>query len=122
MRFVIYDDESLEAITVVNLPLTEREALERRVWRIRVPEPFRITDRPPANPAEYIRMKTVDVEFEPLVRHNGRHGEQRSVIAYTRAADLAMLLNPAWLPGQVSAVRYLEDQNDALTRLLMRAI
>jgi hypothetical protein len=126
MRFVIYDDESLEPITVLNLPLTysdiDRRIEERgRRWRVAVPPPrapmVLTFDEYPANE----KMLVVDLEFEPFVRNSRRHGEQRSWFCYTRATDLAMLLNRAWLPGQLSAVNYLQDQNDALTRLLMRA-
>jgi hypothetical protein len=120
MRFVVYDDESLEPITVLNLPLTERDALRRRVWRVPIPPVLTITTKPPEDIAAYDPIPVVELEFEPLVR-NGRRGEQRSVICFTRAADLAMLLNPAWLPGQRGAVDYLQDQNDHLTRMLMRA-
>lgn len=120
MRFVIYDDESLEPITVLNLPITERDALQRRVWRVPVP---------PSIPAFYSKdevpscepISVVDIEFEPFQRNSLRHGMQRSVFAFTRATELAMLLNPAWLPGQRRAVDYLQDQNDALTNMLLRA-
>jgi len=50
MRFVLYDDETMEPITVINLPgITERDAKEQRwgaVLRLPVPEPvqFRVTD------------------------------------------------------------------------------
>lgn len=122
MRFVIYDDESLEAITVLNLPITERDALERRIWRVAVPIALTAASFRMSEPfSETERMQTVDIEFEPFVRRNHRHGEQRSVIAFTRATELAMLLNPAWLPGQRGAVDFLQKQNDALTSMLMRA-
>jgi len=120
MRFVIYDDESLEPITVLNLPLTERDALKRKVWRVPVPEPFTISTKEPEEQPCMQKIRIVDIEFEPFWRKSTRHGDQRSVIAFTRAADLAMLLNPAWLPGQRGAVDYLQNQNDALTKMLMR--
>lgn len=114
MRFVIYDDESLEPITVVSLPITERDALDRRRYRLALP-PRPLSMSQPAPDFEPIRV--VDIWFEPFCR-----GEQRSVICFTQAADLAMLLNPAWLPGQRRAVDYLMDQNDSLTKLLMTAV
>lgn len=122
MRVVIYDDESLEPITVLNLPLTDRDMLERRVWRVPVPTPMPLPTRGPIDEGmtSPIKALIVDIEFEPFQRNSRRHGMQRSVFAFTRAADLAMLLNPAWLHGQQSAIRYLEDQNDALTRMLIR--
>jgi len=121
MRFVIYDDESLEPITVLNLPITERDALEQRVWRVPVPEPLTILQMEPEEQPSLQKMRIVDIEFEPFRRNSMRHGDQRSVIAFTRATDMAMLLNPAWLPGQRGAVDYLQNQNDALTHMLMRA-
>lgn len=120
MRFVIYDDESLEPITVLNLPITERDALERRLWRVAVPMPLEFT---PVGftPNQPIKTPIVEIEFVPFVRRSSRNGEQRSIFAVTRATELAMLLNPAWLPGQRSAVDYLQKQNDQLTTMLMRA-
>lgn len=120
MRVVIYDDESLEPITVLNLPLTERDMLERRIWRVPVPMPLPATNEFEYSPVAMIESQVVEIEFEQFVRRSRRNGEQRSVFAFTRASDLTMLLNPAWLPGQRSAIRYLEEQNDALTSLLMR--
>jgi len=120
MRVVIYDDESLEPITVLNLPLTERDMLERRIWRVAVPEVIPLYPLKEGASSQTTKMHVVDIEFEPFQRTSRQHGTQRSVFAFTRAAGLAMLLNPAWLPGQQSAIRYLEDQNDALTKMLMR--
>lgn len=123
MRFVIYDDESLEAITVVSLPLTDRDiAKGGRRWRVALPPelPLRVSGEP-IEPTADLDLRVVEMEFEPIVRNSLRHGEQRSWLCFTRATELAMLMNPAWLPGQRRAVDYLQDQNDALTRLLMRA-
>ena len=119
MRFVVYDDESLEPITVLNLPLTDRDIEKRgRRWLVQVPE--KLQSLPERGPPAYEAMRIVTLEFERFQRNSLRQGEQRSWFCFTRAADLAMLLNPAWLPGQMSAIRYLEDQNDALTKMLMR--
>lgn len=121
MRIVLYDDESLEPITILNLPLTERDMLDRRIWRVPVPERIDFYKPIPDVPT-MSKMRVVDVEFEQFVRVSPRHGKQRSVFAFTRAADLAMLLKPSWLPGQQSAIRALEDQVDALTDMFMRAL
>jgi len=119
---VIYDDESLEPITALNLPITERDMLQRRIWRVPVPEPMPVSWKRMSQEelAQPIPMRVVDIEFERFVRNSSRHGEQRAVFAFTRATDLAMLLNPAWLPGQRMAVDYLQEQNDRLTAMLMR--
>ena len=125
MRFVIYDDESLEPITVLNLPFTNNWMGERIRkhgcrWRVPVPAPVEFRVRPMDDYPMTTKMRIVDFEFEPFVRNSARHGERRAWFCFTRAADLAMLLNPAWLPGQQPAVNYLMEQNDALTRMLMR--
>lgn len=126
MRFVIYDDESLEPITVLDLPFTNSwmdERIRNHGYRWRMPVPadmyygaVAFHDPEP----ECVPIRIVDLEFEPFVRNTRRHGEQRAWFCFTRAADLAMLLNPTWLPGQRRAVDYLMEQNDALTRMLMR--
>jgi len=64
----------------------------------------------------------LDLEFEPLRRQTRDGRRQESIICFTKAAELAMLLNPDWLPGQRSAVNYLQDQNDRLTSMLMRVL
>ncbi len=122
MRFVIYDDESLEPITVLNLPLTERDIFARGMrWRVPVPRPISFaTAYELETPPTMEKIEVVELEFERFVRNSPRHGRQESVFCFTRATELAMLLNPAWLPGQRSAVDYLMEQNDALTKMLMR--
>jgi hypothetical protein len=125
MRFVIYDDETLEPITVLNLPFTDRDIDQKmrergRRWRVPVPPELPVTWQPVEVSPQYEEARIVDLEFEPFVRNSRRNGEQRSWMCFTRAAELAMLLKPDWLPGQRSAVNYLQDQNDRLTRMLMR--
>lgn len=116
MRFVIYDDESMEPITVISLRgMTERDIMRHGGrYRIAVPPPLSLTreEDPPT-----LKMDVVDIWFERFVRR-----DQESWMAFTRAADLAMLLTPDWLPGQRSAVQMLQDQNDWLTRALMGAL
>lgn len=121
MRFVVYDDESLEAITVLNLPLTDRDIEARgRIWRVAVPPKFSLTID--LGPPRIEKMQVVDLEFEQCIRQSSRYGRQRAWFCFTRATELAMLLNPAWLPGQRRAVDYLQEQNDVLTEMLMAAI
>lgn len=121
MRFVIYDDESLEAITVLNLPLTDRDIEKRgRMWRVAVPPTLSLEFQ--KGPPVHETMKIVELEFEPFIRRSSRHGDQKAWFCFTRATELAILLNPEWLPGQRSTVDYLQEQNDALTRMLMGAI
>lgn len=123
MRVVIYDDEDMEPITVIELRgLTARDLRQRgMIWRVPVPEPINFS-MPIEEPATMQTMRIVDLEFEPMRRRTRDGREQESLICFTKAADLAMLLNPSWLPGQRSAVNYLQDQNDRLTDMLMRVI
>jgi|SRR5690349_4367529 hypothetical protein len=109
MRVVISDEESLEPITVVNLPgLTDRCLLEKSHWRVPVPRSLLSHDG-----IEYI-----DLEFEQISRVTLRHGEQTTWLCLTRAAELAMLLTPDWLPGQLPAVQRLQDENERLAELM----
>lgn len=123
MRVVVYSDEDMEPITVLRLPITERD-LAKHGYRCRVPVPFSL--RPmTASEIEYEGLKPmriVDLWFERFRRNTPDGREQESWMCFTKADGLAMLLNPAWLPGQLSAIRYLEDQNDALTKMLMRVL
>jgi len=121
MRVVVYSDEDLEPITVLNLPIHERDLAKRGYrWMVPVPEPISITVREEPS-FEYRRQRIVELWFEWFVRRGSR-GEQRALMCFTKADELAMLLNPAWLPGQLPAIRYLEEQNDALTRMLMTVL
>jgi hypothetical protein len=124
VRIVIYDDEDMEPITVVDLRgVTMRDVLNRGArWRIAVPMPVR--PRPMSNEEARIaaneQVPICELWFERFVRVTADGRRQQSFMAFTKAADLAMLLNPDFLPGQRSAVDYLQEQNDQLTSLLMR--
>ena len=122
MRIVIYDDEDMEPITVVNLRgVGERDihALGERI-RIAVPPPplypTSFCDAPATATAD-IEMRFVDVTFERFTRR----GRAR-FMAFTKTADLAMLLKPDWLPGQRPAVEALWRENDKLTDLFMKVL
>lgn len=117
MRFVIYDDETMEAITVINIRgLAERD-IERhnRRYLLGVPEPcppFRIREEDALRSPRFIA-----IWFEQFVRHG-----QVSWMCFTRAPDLAMLLTPDWLPGQRPAVEQLQDHVGELTDMVLRAL
>lgn len=126
MRFVIYDDETMEAITVINLPFTDRDlkfmhANSGAKWRVPVPQAIVAYD---AKDDGELRpeIESVTVEFEPFYRHTRRYGEQRSWMAFTNQAELAMLLYPDWLPGQRPTVQMLERQAEFLNTLLIAAV
>jgi len=122
MRVVIFDEETLEPVTVVNLPgLTDRCLEERKFWRVAVP----LTG--PVRDADGLHgwtdaVRYVDLEFERFSRCTLTHGEQLSWLCLTRAADLAMLLEPDFLPGQTPAIQRLQDENARLADLMGTAL
>ena len=120
MRVVISDEETLEPITVVNLPgLTDRCLLEKSHWRVAVPQS--LLPRLKAT-GKFIDIEYIDLEFEQISRVTLRHGEQTTWLCLTRATELAMLLTPDWLPGQLPAVQRLQDENERLAALVVSAL
>jgi hypothetical protein len=122
MRVVIFDEETLEPVTVVNLPgLTDRCLEERKYWRVALPQTGpRHDDDGARGYGESIRY--VDLEFERFARLTLTHGEQLSWLCLTRATELAMLLTPDWLPGQEPAIQRLQDENERLASLMSVAL
>ncbi|MCC6827809.1 MAG: hypothetical protein IT550_06225 [Novosphingobium sp.] len=119
MRVVIYDEESLEPITVIDLPgLSDMALHERRDWRVavQVKEPHRT--RVGEAPRYSDSMRFVDLKFEQISRVTLTHGEQLTWLCLTRATELAMLLTPDWLPGQRPAIQQLQDENSRLADLI----
>jgi hypothetical protein len=116
MRVVISDEESLEPITVVNLPgLTDRCLHERSHWRVAVPPSL----LPQGERTEFGKtVDYIDLEFEQISRVTLRHGEQTTWLCLTRATELAMLLTPDWLPGQRPVIERLQDENERLASLM----
>ncbi|MBV1917967.1 MAG: hypothetical protein KUG65_07900 [Sphingomonadaceae bacterium] len=123
MRVVIYDEESLEPITVVNLPgLTERNLEEKQYWRVSVHDGRNTPADMPAERAYSDRLRFVDLTFERVTRVTLTYGEQITWRCLTRAADLAILLTPDWLPGQRPALDLLEQENERLADLMTRSL
>lgn len=124
MRVVIFDEETLEPITVVNLPgLTDRCLEERRFWRVAVPMTGPVRDGDADGRGEWgAATRFIDLEFERFARCTLTHGEQLSWLCLTRASDLAMLLEPDFLPGQQIAIQRLQDENDRLADLMATAL
>lgn len=116
MRFVIYDDETMEPITVVDLPGIGERDIERLGRRILLPpRPEIKIGEPPSS--DFRRMEIVEIRFEQFQRRGAR-----TWMAFTREAELAMLLDPAWLPGQRPAIARMQDENSGLMRLLTLAL
>jgi hypothetical protein len=124
MRFVIYDDATLEPITVVNIPgFTERD-IEDHGCRYRLVVPSMVTPRKVHDrmPIEEI-MRIVDLKFEPIMRANVvTKTVQRSWMCFTKQDELALLLMPSWLPGQRGAIDEIQKQNDGLTNMLIQLL
>lgn len=84
MRFVIYDDESLEPITVISLPFTDRDMDQRmrergQRWRVPVPADMYAGAVAFHDPEpECVPIRVVELEFERFIRNSPRHGEQLS--------------------------------------------
>lgn len=122
MRIVVYDDEDMEPITVLDLKGVTYRDIERvgMVWRVPVPPslPHPMGYGVPAMPC----AEVVTLHFERFIRKNrdGRH--QESLIVFTKAAALAMRLKPGWLPGQRPTIDYLQSQNDFLTGMIMECL
>jgi len=118
MRVVIYDEELLEPITVVNLPgFTDRCLQERKFWRVPVPPSLTPSQ---SRAEEFGRTPDyIDLEFEQISRVTLTHGEQTTWLCLTRATELAMLLTPDWLPGQLPAVQRLQAENERLASLMV---
>ncbi len=123
MRIVICDEESLEPITVVNLPgLTDRNLEEKRHWRVSVHDGRNEPREMPGDRAYSDRMRYVDLTFEKISRVTLTHGEQISWMCLTRAAALAMLLTPDWLPGQRPVIDQLQQENERLASLMIGSL
>lgn len=123
MRIVIYDEESLEPITVVNLPgMTERALEERRYWQFAVTRKLPEGEAPEGKNSYVDSVKMVELEFEKVSRVTLHYGEQHTWLCLTRATELAMLLEPDWLPGQRRAVDTLRERNEQLSSMLANTL
>lgn len=121
MRLVIWDDETLQPVTVVNLPV-DNEAIERmgRRLRVEVGRPrFTPMDPPLIGDPSDCRIPILEITFEKMRREHRYNGAQECWMAFVTAVELAVLLKPDWLIGQLSAVEYLQQQNDRLTDMLI---
>ena len=118
MRFVVFDDDTMEPITVVNLHgVTERDLFFRMDQRIRLPvipehSSFVSTESP-----NQTTFDVVELRFERFLRRG-----QFVWMCFSREAELAMLLEPTFLPGQRGYVQAIERHNEELSRLLLKAV
>lgn len=117
MRLVLFDKESCEAITVVEVRSLTDRAIEDMGRRVRLVVPTTIQSTLSTPPTSLVGIQTVDIEFSQLA-----YGRARGWICFTDAAELAMKLDPAWLPGQLPAVQRIQKDADALVALFARAL
>ena len=123
MRVVIYDEECLEPITVVNLPgLTEKNLEEKRHWRVSVHDGQNLPKSAAANRKYSDSLRYVDLSFEKITRLTVSKGRQVVWMCLTRASELAMLLTPDWLPGQRPAIEQLQKENERLASLIVDSL
>ena|SRR6218665_1351563 len=123
MRVVIYDEESLEPVTVVELPgLSDMALREKQEWRVAVQVKQPARKKAGEDPRFSDGMRFVDLKFEQLSRVTITHGEQLTWLCLTRATELAMLLTPEWLPGQRPAIQQLQDENNRLAELIASSL
>jgi len=115
MRFVVYTYD-LEPITVLDLPGMTTEVIEgyNRHFMLAVPE--NISPTRDDYSAAYT-PRTVLLRFERFVRDN-----VMSWMCFTSQEELAMLLEPTYLPGQRIALLEREKYTRFLEQLLMEVI
>jgi hypothetical protein len=119
MRLVIYDDDTMEPITVVSVPWFGEKDIERlgRRLRLSTPPPQELVAFDPGPPEAPFRAPIVELRFEQFVRHG-----RPSWMCFTREAELAMLLDPDWLPGQRRRINEIKDSERTLIAMLARAL
>jgi hypothetical protein len=118
MRVVVFDEESLEPITVVELPgLTDMALKERQHWRVAVPKR---PDHASSDGPDTVQF--LDLKFEQIGRVTLTYGEQCTWLCLTRATELAMLLIPDWLPGQRPTVQELQRENERLNEIVASSL
>ncbi len=112
MRIVIYDDETMEPITVVDVRgLTERhiDDLGGRPLFLPIKHQTNFMD---ATPRSMKRPYIVTIWFEKFVRN-----DMVTHMCFTNQAELAMLLGPSFLPGQQRRINEMQDHIRGLTKL-----
>lgn len=114
MNIVLYTND-FEPITVVDLPMWLLETLETRgSVRVAVLEPT-----VPENPdTETAGVSIVTIYLEKLL---WRDGSKKSVLV-TDDEELAMVLNPDWLPGQRYIIQSYEADIQKLKDALINAL
>lgn len=116
MRAVIYDDETFEPLTVVDLPRWAVDMLEEgRIVRFYVMRPHKVRSYnvPDENPT--IEHDTVALRFERIYWHGRPHW-----LAVTHTPETALLMRSTLLAGQHAAVQ--DRERAAFQRGLLEAL
>lgn len=117
MRVVLYDDETMEPLTVLHLPswmLPRLKQGERMVIPVMRKLDFKADYSADIAPSR-IQDDRVGIWFEKFLRH-----EQWHWFAFTRDGENALSLKSVFLPGQWSAVHaeYQRGVSDGIVRAL----
>ena len=99
MRVVLYDDETMEPLTVMHIPSWGVEALVSG-RRLNVPMVLPIKFHDCTDEIGPIPKTYVQIWFEEFVRNGRRHW-----FAFTREGEDAMLCKAVFLPGQQREVQ-----------------
>lgn len=118
MRVILFDDETMEPITILHLEPWAAERVRRHgtslplrfpvIQRLDFPS---LHKREVLPPLDSIKDWVVTIWFEKFARNNVTH-----IFAFTRDSELALQLKSAFLPGQQKEV------HAAFNRSLMTAL
>ena len=105
MRIVLFDDETMEPLTVLSVPGWAADMMKDGcVYRAPVMEPISMYEYDPrgVKPAKF---RTVSIRLERFIRR-----EQEHWFAFTKDAETSLLLRSVFLPGQQREVSYREKE------------
>jgi len=118
MRVVLYDEETLEPLTVLNLPIDPRRLADSgacRHFTFPIPMPFLMT-RSEIDESIPRPIPVVHIWFEKI-----EHTHRPPLwLALTKEVENALLLRSVFLPGQRKEVR--EEYERGIVDGLMRAL
>ena len=109
MRCVLYDDETFEPLTVLNIP---RQFVERmkdgELILLPVMEPVFFVDHNPNMPVVPSHLRTVSLRLERFVRKGVEH-----CFIFTQDSETALLLRSVFLSGQQNELQRREQASFA---------
>jgi len=120
MNVVLYTTD-MEPITILDLPVWLLDQLEKQgAVRIAVLEPPKFISND-GEPLTFLKMpKTVTVYCQRLRWHDGSF----KTILVTPDDELALILRPEWLPGQLATVQsykaYIRHLTDQLIKVMRK--